>query len=242
MQLIIALGCTLAYGLSGPLFAQKRRNFLTLLLLITPFFFITLAVFIGRVPINVPELPPYVGLFNERYGLTWIGFTVSITMLFISQINEAVVRKILLIGLLLFAIAHLLSQIVPQYPIIRLVPNEDCQVQEEAAKFLKYEYKGGGILMYHFKNEDLFFQSQIPFDEITNEMNYKIFEKVASEPWAYVDWVLSFKQSKGSDVISRIEKVTYFQKVFEKVYEDNYRVIYHRRWFASSITSFKWLR
>lgn len=211
------------------LWKKKNKIVSTSLLLIFPTMFIGLAVYIGRIPINVPELAPYKGFFNERYGLTSIGFFIIVIAFVLSKIHNIAFRRSLFVLLVVYSLYHSSQQILFSFPLIRSGTSESFISDQRAlASFLSEHYDGEKVLMYHFKNESLFVLSHIPTNQIIQEANFPYFQQAVQTPWDHVQWVISLKGKARPDLINLVEKTRTFKKEFSIVYEDDNRIVYRR--------------
>ncbi len=195
------------------LFRRGRfETVVTLLILASPLFFVLFALFTGSITINVPELPPYIFFHNDRYALTWIGFTIVAPILFLSELDASLVARKwmrsllqpigvpLLLLLLSFNFFHLYDVAVANdFSVIREDINSPDPEQMQVADELRAHYTGGKILSARVDNDPVLAQAGVPLDDYIYEGNYLYFDQVMREPWFFAQWVLMHNPAGSPD-------------------------------------------
>lgn len=220
------------------LFALFRKNMVAaaaLLLLLSPFFMVLISLFRGSPPIMVPDLPPFDLFFNERYGLTWIGFSIvfsCLTLSFlynrVSRISFAWARGFAVFGcgvLLLFSGMHLYQKVfVEDFQEIRWNLGIDSEDQEEITKRIVYTYDYGKILVTRTINDALINEAGIPLHGFIFEANDELYRQTMAEPWLFARWVVMAKEQEP--IFDKWEDSEIFHSFYNVVMENNTRKLY----------------
>lgn len=232
-----------------PLFFLVKRKFehaVVLFILIAPFLFILISVFAGAITINVPDLPPFKFFHNDRYGLTWIGFTIVTPILFIHHIQSAMSRyryfrlagigfaTVLCSLLLLNASYELVSAAyIQNFFVIRMNVNSPSTQQYQVADFLRSNYDGGKILSARVDNDPIFAEAGIPYSQYIYEGNYLFFNQALREPWLFARWVIMHQPGDLDGWVAANEPVyrqwgesADFTHYYDVVFENGTRRVY----------------
>src|SRR3989344_2034614 len=193
-------------------FSSKRIHlFAPLLILVSPFIFIAITLFRGFPPLMVPELAPFGVFFNERYGLSWIGFAILSPIFLIALVQqELMLTKIkaasrIAVGLLCFLLLvgsgmHFQQKVfAEQFQEIRKNLGVDNPSQKEITKILVLEYDYGKILVTRTINDGMMSSLGIPLDNFIYEANDQLYRQTIEEPWFFARWVVMYNPKGGDD-------------------------------------------
>ncbi|MBI2098763.1 MAG: glycosyltransferase family 39 protein [Candidatus Wildermuthbacteria bacterium] len=220
------------------LFVLARKNTVAiavLLLSVSPFFMIVISLFRGYPPIMVPDLPPFGLFFNERYGLTWIGFAIAFPLVlasffsqYLSRISPFLARSftsVVCIAFLSFSIAHFHQKVfTEEFREIRMNLGVDGTDQDELTRILSVRYDYGKILITRTINDGLVNELGIPLKNFIFEANNLLYQQTMEEPWLFARWVVMAKEQEP--ISERWEDSELFHRFYEPVAENETRKLY----------------
>lgn len=169
------------------------------LILFSPYIFDALALYRGNAIVYVPELHPFSGFFNERYGMYWIGFAILVPALLIGIVWErwrsiAPVRTAL--SLVLVASVALSAgwlyrvAFYEGYRPLHLSLRYAVDDQREIARTLRARYDFGNILMTRALHDIVALEAGIPLASYIQESNAGFYDVALERPWLFARWVV----------------------------------------------------
>lgn len=186
-------------------YQRVKVRFYLLLLLLSPFVFNVITLYMGQSVIFIPGLTPdhfEWNLFNVRYGVMMIPAAAVISALFISQIYNLLPRFKYLSYTVLVAIitAQLISFVTGSERPISLsdaVYGLSSAKKADAQDWLKENYDEGLVLMDDFARSVSVINSGLPMKNVIYIGNKPFWEESLSEPEKYATWIV---MQKGDDV------------------------------------------
>lgn len=230
------------------LFRRRRFDtYATLLILASPLLFVLFALYTGSITINTPEFPPYNIFHNDRYSLTWIGFTILAPILLLHELDFKLTAKRwmgsllkpvgvpLLLLLVTFNFFHLYEvAIATEFSTIRQNINSPSPDQVQVASYLKEHYRGGKVLSARVDNDPILAAAGIPLDDYIYEGNYLYFDQALREPWFFARWVLMHNPAGSPDGWVQAHEPVYrawgaskdFTQYYDLVFQNSTRTLY----------------
>lgn len=201
----------------------ELRN-MFLLLLLAPFVFDILTVFIGNVPVEVPQLsniPPPGNYFNIRYSL----YLLPAIAVFIAIISK---RKILLSAILIFVIFNYLITFNFYKNFKNIVTLKDAGIIAETypkkgLNWFKENYDHGEILASTGAFDAYMHDTGFLQKKFIVEGSYGIWDKALVNPEQYARWIII---SDGN------ERDRLYEKLDFKLVNKNYNVAYKESGFT----------
>ncbi|NBD73545.1 hypothetical protein GVX82_00700 [Patescibacteria group bacterium] len=187
--------------------ARRARALIAsvVLLLLSPFIFDLFALFQGSAVIYLPELPPFNGAyFNERYGLYWLVFLITMPALAATMLY----RRVRSAGWYLQPVALFAAGVVACLPVaashqlfttvacagcfepIRNSLQSSPGDQRVIAQTLNQQYDGGRILMTRALHNEVAVGAGVPLSRYILEANEHYFDQALKYPWLFADWVV----------------------------------------------------
>jgi len=211
--------------------ASKNRFFILLLLLV-PFFFNVLTLFLGQSIIFIPSLTPITfewTLFNVRYGVMMVPF-VAIFLGYLAN-RSGIFGKTLIVGLI---VAQTVLYIIGFSPVLAL-DDGTRGLSSQAAKlpdaqyWLEAHYDGGLVLMDDYKRLLSVIRTPIPMKNIIYIGNKPYWEESLVAPETYARWIII---QKGDELWNKIYEDPGLNgrlyKYFEKAYTSEDILIFRR--------------
>ncbi len=172
-------------------FLVKRNQILLILVLLSPFIFNVLSLYIGQSAMNVPQAPSNPGMFNIRYGIMLLpAFALLLGL---------VAARVKYVGF----IAVLIILIIQSYIFINtksLISLEDglnglknTYYTVEASKWLADNYKGGLILTTLASHDAFVARAQIPMRNYIHEGNREFYENALKHPSKTIEYIALLK-------------------------------------------------
>lgn len=186
--------------------------------LLTPFLFDVFTVYVGNVPIEVPELskiPPPGDYFNIRYSL----YSLPAIAIFIAIISK---KRIIQALILLIVIVNYLFQFNFYTNFTKIVTLRDAGVlaatyDKQGLMWLKQNYDAGLILASMGSLDGFMFDTGIKQKNFIVEGAYKIWEESLTDPTKHAKWIIV---SSGND------RDRLYKKLNFSVVNENYNVAY----------------
>ncbi len=211
---------------------QGRHRYFVLLVLLVPFIFNVLTLYVGQSVIFIPHITPITfewRLFNARYGIMMVPFAaVAAAYLFY---KTRIAGKILISGLL---VAQVCTYLVGYSPVITL---EDGRVGlssatakiPDAQYWIDKNYDGGLVLVDDYARTMSIIRTHIPMKRIIYVGNKPYWDDSLKEPEKYATWII---MQKNDDVWNNIYENPEVQgrlfKYFQKVYTSPDVLIFKR--------------
>jgi hypothetical protein len=198
---------------------QKLRFFMTLLMLI-PFIFYVVTLYIGQSVIFIPHLTP-VGyewrLFNVRYGTMMIVPLAYFVGYIFSKIKN--VAKLLFFLLLIFQFGLYITGYTSVITLDDGVIGLSHSKRPDAETFMKTHYDNGLVLMDDYARTISIIRSGVPMQNIIYIGNKPYWEESLATPEKYAKWIVMQKSDAvwksiydNPEIQSRLYK--YFQKAY----------------------------
>ena len=183
-------------------FSRQRVKFASVLLLfLAPFLAVFLALYRGSSSIDIPEFGLSGGFHNERYALSWIGFSVLAPILAILVFQKIKFASLILAGLLIMSSSYYLYDVIAINnfePIRKNITTKDRDRVDGLSMQLTRDYDFGKILATRFNNDFTYLDGDIPLRAYIYEGNYKYFDQVLVHPWLYARWVIMLDPNSGA--------------------------------------------
>ncbi len=197
------------------LFVYKIKNIkqlfqpkiLFIFISLTPLIFDIITVYMGNVPVEVPELSKigYPGnYFNIRYSL----YSLPAIAFFVSTISKKTYIQVMILVVVFLNYFFLLP-----YGNHKIVVLKDAGVQpstnevQQSIKWLASNYDGGSILASTGGSDKHMFDMKIHQKEFITEGTYKIWDKAMQYPTKYAKWILVSKTNKRDNAFRYINKM-----------------------------------
>ena len=190
-----------------------------LFILITPFLFLSYAVYKGNVPLVVPQLNN--GTFNIRLGMYMIP---SVTILILFLVKKIAWKKLFLIIILTAQLALFSKNFI--FPITLQAGNEGIESKIEVAKWFKNNYKGGKILASSATGDPLLFDSHLQLKEFITDGSAELFTKTLEEPRKYVEYIVM-----SASPVDRTRDLVYIKFSLNRQLLNNYQVVFTNKAF-----------
>lgn len=224
----VALVGLIAFGIQK----ENRYRIYILLLLLVPFFFNVLTLFIGQSVIFLPGVTPTTfewTLFNVRYGSMMVPvFAVFSGYLFY---RSKIFGKVLIGGLVVVQCGLFLvgfSPILSYDDGVRGLSSAVAKVPD-AQNWLAKEYDGGLLLTDDFARTISIIRTSIPMENVIYIGNKPYWEESLIEPQKYASWIVMQKDDTvWKNVYDRPEVNARLFKYFQKVYTSDEILIFRR--------------
>lgn len=205
------------YFLKNP---KNPNRFYIGLLLMVPFIFNVLTLFMGQSVIFLPHLTP-VGfdwrLFNARYGVIMMPAAAIFVSYLFSRVNLN--RKLLLVFLLILQIGLFVVGYSKVIAVSDGIEGLSASKRTDSQLWLKDHYDGGLVLLDDFARSVEIIKSNIPMQKIIYIGNKPYWDDSMTEPEKYATWVVMQKNDavynhiyENPAVQARLYK--YFVKVY----------------------------
>lgn len=228
---------TIATALMGLLFYLKdsfgKLYYLGPLLLIVPFGFNIIALYLGQSVIWMPMLPPHLATyFNIRYGILmlpavafFIGYLASKHAIFKMLAFAAIAGQIFLF--LNPAILPVFGQQISIVTLQDTVSSVNTQTRN-ASTFLHDHYNQGLILVSSASSDAFIFRAGIPLKNFITEGTGYYWRDSLRDPAKFATWLVFF-QDKSDRVGKIMPPKEILRKSFVMVYQDQtYQIWKHR--------------
>lgn len=194
------------------------------LVLFSPFVLNMISLFRGVTVVYVPELSPFGGFLNERYGLTWIVFTIFTPMVLIGFIYsrqaplpsaaKALLGNSLIVLLLFLNLSFLYNVSYSQK--FKVIKSEEypSRYEAEIADWLKGKYDFGKILMNRAMHNFVAINGGVDLKNYIQESNYRFYDQALERPWLFARYVVMI--NLGNKAISSSSWMVKNEKISEK--------------------------
>ncbi|MCR4263121.1 MAG: glycosyltransferase family 39 protein [Candidatus Roizmanbacteria bacterium] len=214
------------------------RNFLkptqwAPLLLLVPYPFNILSLFLGQSVIWMPFMPPYFEtFFNIRYGLLVLPAISFFVAYLTTRYVVAQILVVLLLGvqMYLFFVPSLLPLFGKEVGMVTLADTVSSvnEQTKNASDFLRNNYDGGLVMASSASIDAFIFRTGIPLKNYITEGTGHFWTESLSDPRRHATWIVFFQ-----DTTDRVGKVVSKWKPLESeydlVYEDQTYRIYRRK-------------
>ena len=214
---IVSVLGLLIYVLKNPGF----KKLLISLLLLTPFLFYVITLYMGQSVIFIPSVTPTTfdwTLFNVRYGIMMVPFA-AIFIGYIFYYFKAVGKTVILF---LFMVQSLFFGFGYDKTISLADGTEGLShaKRPDAERFVKENYDGGLVLIDDFSRTVSIIRSGIPMQNIIYVGNKPYWEESFETPEKYARWIIFQKNDTiWKDIYEHQEMQDRLYAYFQKVYE-----------------------
>ncbi len=213
-------------------FIFKKLYFLVPLLLLVPYGFNILSLYLGQSVIWMPQLPPhYSTYFNIRYGILmlpavafFVGFLAAENLYFSIGIILVILTQCYLF---LFPGSF---QVFGQKGIVTLndtVSSVNSQTRHASA-FLHNHYTQGLIMVSSASSDAFIFRCNIPLKNFITEGTGYYWKDSLNDPGRFATWLVFF-QDRSDRVGKAMPANTLLSKTFTQVYHDQTYQIWQKK-------------
>ncbi len=205
-------------------FKNKRKLYALIVpVILTPYLFLTYAVYKGQVPLLVPQINH--GTFNIRYGLYLLPSLTILSLILVRSISKKPAMRILLLSTIILTQLFLF---LPSFlnPITLQAGNEGIELKVQAAHWIGRNYKNGNVLASSATGDPLLFDSGLHLKEFITDGSNTVIQSALAQPEKYAKYVVisrEFVDSKRDIVNLRINrdslKNNYSLKFRNKVFD-----------------------
>ena len=192
-------------------------------ILLAPFAFNVISLYLGQSVIFIPSLTPYTfdwTLFNVRYGLMVVP-AVAVFCGYLFYRARSMAGKLLFVALIvgqigMYAVGY--SQVITLQDGVEGLSSEIHKVPD-AQNWMDVHYDGGMVLQDDFARTISIIKSPIPMKEVIYVGNKPYYAQSLIEPERYATWIVMQKNDEiwthlYDDPGMRGRLYTYFQKVY----------------------------
>ncbi len=217
------------------LFLAKKKNlqsWLIMSILLAPFLFNVISLYLGQSVIFLPSLTPYTfdwTLFNVRYGVMMIPCVAVCCGYLFSQAKA--VGRVLIVGLIILQIGLYTvgysSVITLQDGLVGL--SSEIHKVTDAQQWIDKNYDGGLVLQDDFARTISIVKSPIPMRNVIYIGNKPYYEESLKQPEKYATWII---MQKDDEIWKHLYQDTAMQgrlyKYFVKAYTSPEILIFKR--------------
>lgn len=201
-----------------------------LLLLIAPFMFDVLTVFVGNVPVEVPELsniPPPGNYFNIRYSL----YLIPAISIFIAIATK---KKIFLLCLLIIIVINNFLFFDFYRNFKNIVTLKDAGViaeiyPQDGLDWFKKNYDNGMVLASTGAFDAFMHDTKFKQKNFIVEGSYIVWDKSLVSPASYAKWILISRGNERDSLYSSLSNAK-INKDYTLAYVNSNFTIYKRKW------------
>jgi hypothetical protein len=211
----------------------KKIYHLVPLLLLVPFAFNIISLYLGQSVIWMPMLPPnFDTFFNIRYGLLmlpaiafFIGYLASRHLTYtIITATAIILQTLLFLNPRIFPLMGHHIGIVTLNDTVSAV-NQQTQ---KASAFLNHNYKGGLILISSASSDAFIFRAGIPLKNFITEGTGKYWTESLTDPTRHAEWIVYFNDHTDR-VGKKINQYKNLRKSYTQVYHDQTYQIWRKK-------------
>jgi hypothetical protein len=222
------------------LFDKKlKHRWLVFAILIVPFIFNVVTLFLGQSVIFIPHITPETfewNLFNVRYGVMMVplaAFIVGYLFYVAKPAGKALIAMALLFQLGLYGIGY--SKVISFEDGVKGLSSASAKVPD-AQYWIRDNYDTGLVLVDDFARTLSIVRTTIPMQNVIYVGNKPYWEESLKEPEKYATWIIMQKDDAVWDSMLENPVVegrlyTYFQKVYTSpeilVFKRNDAVVIH---------------
>lgn len=212
---------------------QTRKSFMIMaaLLLLTPFIFNVLTLFLGQSVIFIPHITP-VGfdwrLFNARYGSLMVpaaAFFVGFLFYKLKANGKMLILFLMVIQLALYGVGY--SKVISWQDGVEGLSSAK---RPDAERWLAQNYDGGLVLLDDFSRATSIIRSGIPMQNIIYIGNKPYWEESLKEPEKYAIWIIAQKEDVvWNSILAKPEMEARLYAYFDKAYTSPDILIFKKR-------------
>lgn len=200
---------------------------LFLFITLTPFVFDVITVYIGNVPVEVPELSKLnypSNYFNIRYSL----YSLPAIAFFVSMISKRIYVLASILILVLLNYFLLLPYGTHKIVTLRDAGALAATYDLKGLQWLKKNYNDGLILASTGSLDGFMHDSGIPQKKYILEGSYKIWGRSIDNPDLYADWIIISYGNKRDGLYNKLN-MSKVKEDFEIAYENQGFYIFKRK-------------
>lgn len=225
--ILFAIACI---GFAIFMFDREQRNrFVFALLLVVPFFFYMVSLYLGQAVIFIPDLTPASyqwHLFNVRYGI----MMVPTAAIMIGYMYHKLPK---LSGLITLAFIIQTALFVFGFtPIITLADGThglSASAHPDADTWLSKNYTSGYVLLDDYARTISITKSNLPIQDVVYIGNKPYWQDALKNPQEYVEWVVLQKgDAVWQNIYENPARQANLYKYFEKAYTSPNILIFKR--------------
>jgi hypothetical protein len=209
---------------------ENKARYFTALLLLVPFIFYVVTLYLGQSIIFIPSLTPVSfewRLFNVRYGIMALPFAAFFAG-YLFHRTKAAGR-----GVLLLMIAFQMALFIAGYsPVITLadgIEGLSHAKRPDAEQWIKKNYDHGLVLMDDYARTISIVRSGIPMNETIYVGNHPYWDDSLRYPERYATWIVMQKEDSIWNALYANEKARgHLFKYFQKTYTSPEILIFKR--------------
>lgn len=207
----------------------RRDVFVASTLLLSPFIFYVVTLYMGISIVLVPELVPKTfqwNLFNIRYGIVMVP-AVAVFFAFLFYKFNVVGRFLLMlvIALQIFLFVKEGTPVTLQDGLTGL----SARRPSEATKFVRDNYDYGYVMFDDFARSADPIDLHIPFSQIIYVGNHPYWDNALKNPEKQIRWFI-IRKTEGDAIWNNVNKTASFAKNYEQVYRNGEIYVYRRKW------------
>lgn len=216
---------SLAAMFAVPFLIHSKKYLPVVLVLLTPFAFNIIALFIGQSAMNVLQAPTNPGLFNIRYGIMMLPGIALLLGIIGGKVKFGWLAVIALLGIQTY---HFLQAGHPIVLTDGLKGLENTYYTIEASQWLAENYEGGLILTSLASHDAFVARAQIPMKNYIHEGNAEFWDEALLNPSQRLTYITVLVQPPDS-VYRALKDNQDFKKNFELVHEYKEFQIYRKK-------------
>jgi hypothetical protein len=198
-----------------------KARFVIFLVLLVPFIFNVVSLFLGQAVIFIPGMTPDTyqwTLFNVRYGVMMVPMTAILFGYYFAKVKQP--GKLIIICLLLVQTALQTSSFSPVITLEDGLRGLSAnKVPGNVQKVINKEYDGGLVLIDDYARTISITRSTIPMQKIIYVGNKPYWEESLKHPQAHARWIIMQKNDAVWNAVYtqkpvRDELFKYFKKIY----------------------------
>lgn len=213
---------------------EEKLRYLIFLILITPFMFYVISLYLGQSVIFIPFLTPETfewRLFNVRYGIMMVPVvSITIAYLFKDLFNKSKAFVAFIFTLLFFLQFTIFSTNNPSVVTLSdgLIGLSSAK-KVDAQDWLEEHYNGGLVLLDDYARTMSIIKTNIKMEDVIYIGTKPYWEESIKEPEKYATWVIMQKDDQvWKNILNNKENEARLYKYFNKVYTSEEILIFRR--------------
>lgn len=210
----------------------RRPYYLAPMLLLVPYLFNIVSLYIGQSVIWLPMIKPFFETyFNARYGILLLPAVAFFVGIFASY--SSIAKHFVLYAVVLQAVLFLHPSILPVFGNEGIITLRDTvssvnSQTKAASQFLHDNHTGGLILVSSASADAFIFRTGIPLKNFITEGTGHYWREAVAEPAQHATWLVFFQDH--TDRVGRaMKRYKRLEKNYQKVYEDQTYQIWKRQ-------------
>jgi hypothetical protein len=177
------------------LFALDRKiphRFIFLMILLVPYTFYVVTLYLGQSVIFIPQLTPDTfewQIFNVRYGLMMVPPAAIIVAYFFHR-SRFLVNKLVIIALVIIQYGLFMNGTLPAISKVDGIEGLSGSKRTDAERWLRENYDGGLVLIDDFARTVSVVRSTVPMQNIIYIGNKPYWEESLETPEKHADWII----------------------------------------------------